>query len=135
MRGSRWRRVVEVLLAGWIMAGLYAAAASALGPASLVQLPYWATALGDVLVGVWLALLTVDLRRMAIEIAVSAGIATVVYFLLLLSAAASSPDYFVNLADYAIVQVVPVLFLSLFLALIGSLVGTVINASARGIEL
>ena len=135
MNGTRGRAVLEVVLAGWIMAALYASAASAVGPQSLVPLPYWITAVGDVVVGVWLALLAIDLRRMVIEVAASSVVAAAGYFALLVSAATGARDYYTRLADYAVVQIVPVLLLSLFLALIGSLLGTVINASARGIEL
>jgi hypothetical protein len=135
MSWARWRSVVEVLLAGWIMAALYAAAASTLGPGALVQLPYWATVVGDLAVGAWLALLTVDLRRTAVSVLVASVVAGATYYLLLVSAATGAPDYYSQLSDFALVQIVPVLLLSLFLALIGSLVGTAINASARGIEL
>ena len=135
MSRQRWRALLEVILAGWVMAALYAAAASTVGPQSLVPLPYWMTAVGDVVVGAWLALLAIELRRMVIEVAASSVVAAVAYFALLVSAATGAPDYYAQLIDYALVEIVPVLLLSLFLALIGSLVGTVINASARGIEL
>ncbi|HET9014009.1 MAG TPA: hypothetical protein VFN57_00320 [Thermomicrobiaceae bacterium] len=132
---GRVRFVVEILLAGWLMAALYAAAASTFGPQSLVMLPYWLTALGDLVVGAWLALLIVDLRRTVIAVVASTVVATVAYFGLLVSAAVGAPDYLTNLVNYALPQTVPVLFLCLFLALVGGMVGTAINASARGIEL
>ena len=132
---GRVHLVVAILLAGWLMAALYAAAASTFGPQALVMLPSWVTALGDLMAGAWLALLIVDLRRTVIAVVASSVVATIAYFGLLVSAAIGAPDYLSNLVNYALPQTVPVLFLCLFFALVGGMVGTAINASARGIEL
>lgn len=129
------RAVIEALLAGWVLTGLFAAATTTFGPYSVVRLPYGLTALGDVVVGIVLALLAVDLRRMVIEVAVAAVVSAVFYGLLAVSPAIVAPDYAVTLANFALTQVVAVLFLSFFLGLIGALIGTVINSTVRGYEL
>ena len=132
---GRWRAAVEVSLAGWVLCALYASAASSIGPGALLRLPYWLTALGDVGVGVILALLVVELRRALIAAALAAGAAAVFYWLLLAAPALVAPDFAARLTNHASIQMVPVFFLSLFLALIGALVGTLVNTAARGYEL
>lgn len=135
MRAEWLWRALEVLLAGWVFAGLYAAATASLGALALVRLPYWATALGDIGVGILLALMVVQLRLLVIEIAAAAVVATAIYGLIMVSPALEAVSYTVRLANIALVQMVPVFFLSLFLGLIGALFGTVINSSVRGVEL
>lgn len=132
---SRGRIAVEVLLAGWVHCGLFASAASSLGPMALVQPSYWIAALGSIGVGVLLALLVIELRLLVVEVVLAAIAATAFYGLLLVSAIPGAPSFAVRLTNFALVQMVPVFFLSLFLGLIGALVGTMINSSARGYEL
>lgn len=126
---------IGVVLAAWIMAGLFGSAETSLGPLALLHLPLWAVIIGDIGVGAVLAMLVVELKPLLIAVLVAAILAAIFYPLLLLLPAAGARIYFSTLQNQALTQAVPTFFLSLFLGFVGALAGTILNASVRGYEL
>lgn len=134
MTRRRALSAVEIMLAGWIFCGLFVATSS-LDSYALVHLSLGLVVVGNLAVGVLLALLAIELKRLMIEVVIAAILAPLFFLGLVISPAAVAPPFLNQLSSYGITQSVAVFFLSLFPGLIGAMIGTVINSSVRGYEL
>lgn len=133
---SRWIEWLAVSLSGGVVsAAAFAMTAEPLAPLGLLEVSFWLTALIIVLAGVLGTLVLIDLKRAFSAAIGMAVLATLIYALAIWSPAAPLGHYSTHLLNYAMVQAVPVLIVTVVLAALGALIGTVLNTSVREYDL
>lgn len=135
MRRLRGRPILETLVFGWLYASIFAATSRDLAGLAVVSLPRWGLVLGFAAVGLLIALVVVDLRRMVLQTLAAAVVGAVIYAGFLAAPALVASGYWVRLVNHALIQASFVLLLAALLGLAGAMVGAVINSVVREIEL
>jgi hypothetical protein len=127
--------LLVVISCGLVAAAAFAMTADPLKPLSLLQISFWALAVVILIAAVISSLVLVDLKR-AFGGALAIGMfAALFYGLALWSPAVQLGHYSTHLLNYAMIQAVPVLIITLVLATLGALIGTFVNASVREFDL
>lgn len=133
---GRWSEWLLVVIAGaMISAAGFAMAAEPLAPLGILEVSFWLTAAVSLLAGMLGTLVLIDLMRAFSAALGMAILAMGIYALAIWSPAVWMDQYSTHLLNYAMVQAIPVLIITVGLAAVGALVGTVINTSARDYDL
>ncbi|MEX2425627.1 MAG: hypothetical protein WD401_02590 [Thermomicrobiaceae bacterium] len=126
---------IVVIAGGLVAAAVFGLSAEPLAPLGLIDLSFWLAALVILVTGVLASLILVDLRRAFLTAPGIAVLAALFYSATLISPAATLGHYLNHLRNYALIQSVPVVILTLALIALGVLIGTVINSSVREYDL
>lgn len=133
---GRWSEWLLVVIAGaMISAAGFAMAAEPLAPLGIREVSFWLTAGITLLAGMLGTLVLVDLMRAFSAALAMAILAMGIYALAIWSPAVWMDQYSTHLLNYAMVQAIPVLVITVGLAAVGALIGTVINTSVRDYDL
>jgi hypothetical protein len=118
-----------------VVAAAFAMSVQPLEPLGVLSISFWVLAVIVTLVGLASALVLVDLKRTFGGALSVSFLATVIYALALWSPAAFMDHYSTHLFNYALVQAVPVLLISVVCLAVGAMIGTFINNSVREFDL
>lgn len=132
-RATEW--LLVTVAGGIASAAAFAMTADPLQSLGPMDLSFWLVSLVIAMIGLLAALVLVDLKRVFGGAVGMSLFATLFYGLALWSPAAEMGHYATHLLNYAMVQAVPVLIITLVLATLGALIGTVINSSVREYDL
>ena len=132
-RTLQWLTTVSA--SGVVSTAAFSMTAQPLATLSVVEISFWLAAGLILTVAILSSIVLIDLKRVFVAAPGVALVATVLYAGLLWSPAMSMPEYSSHLLNYALVQSVPVFIVTLLLSLLGSLIGTILNASFRELEL
>lgn len=135
MIGDWARRLAIIGLFGWLYASIYASVSRDLGSLGLVELPRWAVVVGFSLLGLFVALVVVDLRRTLMTVLAASFLGAAIYMAFLASPGAFVSAYRVQMVNYALIQSSLLLLLAGLLGLAGAMIGAVVNSVLRDIEL
>jgi hypothetical protein len=135
MTGRITEWVITTLAAGLTAAAAFALTAEPLAPLGVIEISFYIVALIILLCGVLIALVLIDLKRVFISALLTGIVATIVYGAALMTPAISLGHYTNHLWNYALVQSVPVVIITLVATAIGAITGTFINTSVREIDL
>jgi hypothetical protein len=132
-RLSEW--ILTTLFAGLVAAAAFGMTAEPLAPLGPLSISFYLSALVMFLGGALIALALVDLKRAFTSVLVSTFVATIIYGAALMTPAISLGHYTNHLWNYALVQSVPVVIITLVATATGAIAGTFINTSIREIDL
>jgi hypothetical protein len=135
MIGRIGEGVATTVAAGVIAATTFAMTAEPLAPLGFLEISFYITALIILLCGVLIALVLIDLKRVFIAAMLTGLVAAIIYTAALMTPAISLGHYTNHLWNYALVQSVPVIIITLVATAIGAMAGTFINTSVREIDL
>lgn len=126
---------IVVIAGGLVSAAAFGLSAEPLAPLGVVDLSFWLAAIVILGTGLLASLILVDLRRAFLSAPGIAILAAVIYSVTLISPAATLGHLLNHLRNYALIQSVPVVVLTLALIGLGVLIGTFINTSVREYDL
>jgi hypothetical protein len=132
-RNVEW--LLSVGSAALIAAGAFSVTAEPLAPMGMLTISFWVTAIILISSGVLLALVLIDLKRVFLGVPAIALLATLFYGAALMTPAVQMNHYANHLWNYALVQSVPVVIITLVTIAMGALAGTIINTSVREFDL
>jgi hypothetical protein len=130
---SEW--LLVAVSGGIAAAAAFAMTAEPLQTLGPLEISFWLVTVIITLVAILAALILVDLKRVFGCALGLSFFASLFYGLALWSPAAQLGHYSTHLLNYAMVQAVPVLIITIVLATLGALVGTFINTSVREFDL
>lgn len=133
---TRWGEWVAVIVASaFCAASTFAMSAQPLERLGFISFPFWLSAGVIFATGVLIALVLIDLKRVFISVPAVAVLATILYAATLMAPSVTMSYYTVRLGNYALVQSVPVVIITLVATAIGALAGTIVNTSIREYDL
>jgi hypothetical protein len=132
-------RLLEWLLVvasvGITSAAMFALTAEPLKPLGFLGISFWIVSVIILTTGMLASLVLIDFKRVFLAVPSSALLAAVLYGAVLMSPAVQLDPYRYHLLNYALVQSVPVMVITLALLALGVMAGTVINTSVREYDL